>query len=199
MSPLIAPPSCHLIVPAGCRIATCRPLIVPPSHQLVAPACCCITSPRPFVALPSRHLVAPAGCRIASRRPLVAPPSRQLVAPACCCIASPCPLIVLRTALLSSRCAGWLLRCRATLSSSRRLVMPPLFVSSRQLDVAPSLVILLSLHCPLILSSCWLVVASPVLVPPSCPLVVAVHCQRNQMPSNAAVTIDHRHHHHRRH
>ena len=168
-------PSCHLVVPAGCRIATCCPLVVPPSHQLVAPACCCITSPRPFVALPSRHLVAPAGCRIASRRPLVAPPSRQLVAPACCCIASPCPLIVLRTALLSSRCAGWLLRCRATLSSSCRLVVPPLVVSSLQLVVAPSSLVVLSLHRPLVLSLCWLVVALSVLALPSHPLVVVHH------------------------
>ena len=31
--PLVAPPSRHLAVPAGCRIASCRPLIVPPSRQ----------------------------------------------------------------------------------------------------------------------------------------------------------------------
>jgi len=112
--------ACHLVVPAGCRIASCRPLIVPPSSQLVAIACCCITSPHPLIALPFRRLVPPAGCRIASCHPLVAPPSCQLVAPACCRIASPRPLVAPRAALSSSRRAVWLLR---RLSMRRPLVV----------------------------------------------------------------------------
>jgi len=63
--------------------------------------------------------------------------------------------------------------------------MLPLVVSSRQLVVAPSSLVVLSLHCPLPLSSCWLVVALHVLAPPSRPLIV-VHRRRHQMPSNAA-------------
>jgi len=96
--PLVAPPSCRLVVPAGCRITSCRPFIAPPSRRLVAPAGCRIASRRPLIAPPSRHLVAPAGFRIASRRPLVAPPSRQLVAPACCRITSPLLVLSLRPA-----------------------------------------------------------------------------------------------------
>ena len=80
---------------------------------------------------------------IACCRPLVAQPSHQLVAPACCHIASPRPLVATRDALSSSRRAGWLLRCLSTrhplvVSSSHRLAVPPLIVSSRQLVVAPS-------------------------------------------------------------
>ena len=66
--------------------------------------------------------------------------------------------------------------CRLVVVSSCHLVVPPLVVSSRQLAVAPlSLVVLsLPLHRPLILSSCWLVGALPLLVPPYFPLF-AVH------------------------
>ena len=73
------------------------------------------------------------------------------------------------------------------LSSSCRLVVPPLGVSSRQLVVAPSSLGVLSLHRPLVhsFSLCWLVVALHVLAPPSRPLVV-VHRRRHQTPSNAA-------------
>jgi len=153
VSPLVTPPWCRLVVPASCCNASCCPLIVPPSCCLVAPAGCPIASRRSLIALPSRHLVAAAGCRIASRRPLIVPPSRQLVAPACCRITSPCPLVAPRAAVSSSCRASWLLRC---------LWMRPLVVSSRQLVVAPSSLVVLSLHCHLILSSCWLVAALPV-------------------------------------
>ena len=188
-------------MPADCRIVSCRPLIVPPSHHLVAPAGCRITSPRPPIAPPSCRLVAPAGCCIASRRPLIAPPSRQLVKPACRCITSPCPLSAPHTALSSSRHAGWLFRrllmCHPlVILSSCHLVVPPLIVSLRQLVVAPSSLVVLLLHRPLVLSSCWLVVALPVLAPPSHPLVV-VHRPRHRTPSNAAAAIEH--HCHRRH
>jgi hypothetical protein len=111
VSPLVMPPWCHLVTPAGCCIASCRPLVAPPSHRLVASAGCCIASRSPLIALPSRCLVAPAGSCIASPHPLVASPSYQLVALACWCIASARPLVAPRTALSSSRRAGWLLRC----------------------------------------------------------------------------------------
>ena len=106
VSPLVAPPSSRLVVPAGCRIASCRPLIVSPSRRLVAPAGYCIVSRHPLVAPPSRPLVAPACCRINSPRPLVAPPTHPIVAPAGCRVASR----------------------HAALSTSRRLVVPPLVV-----------------------------------------------------------------------
>jgi hypothetical protein len=88
VSPLVAPPSRHLVVPAGCRIVSCHPLIVPPSHCLVAQAGCCIASRRPLVVSPSCPLVAPACCHIASPHPLVVPPTRPLIVPTGCCIAS---------------------------------------------------------------------------------------------------------------
>jgi hypothetical protein len=100
VSLLVMPPSCRLVLPAGCRIAYRCPLI----------------------ALSSCCLVAPTGCHIASCRSLFATPSRQLVMPACCCITSPHPLVVPHTALLSSRRAGWLLH--------RLLMRRPLVVSA---------------------------------------------------------------------
>jgi hypothetical protein len=171
---------------------------VPPSRQLVAPACCCIASPRPLIALllivlsrqlvdalplailllrhpfinSSRQLVVASLLLVLSLRP--APPSHPLIAPAGCCIASQ----------------------RTTLSSSCHLVVPPLVDSLHQLVVAPSSLVILSLHRPLVFSSCWLVVALPVLAPPSRPLVI-VHCRRHQMLSNAAAAVKcHRHHRH---
>ena len=72
-------------------------------------------------------------------------PRHPLDAPDGCCVASRC------TALSSSRC----------------LVVSPLIFASRQLVVAPSSLVVLSLHRPLVLSSCWLVVALPLLAPPS--------------------------------
>jgi len=63
---------------------------------------------------------------------------------------------------------------RLVVSLSRRLIIlpcPPLVVSSCQLVVTSSLIVL-SLCRPLVLSSCRLVVALPLLAPPSCPLVV---------------------------
>jgi hypothetical protein len=121
LSPLVAPPCCCLVMPAGCRIPSYPPLIAPPSHRCcpVAPAGCCITSRRPLIALSSRHLVAPTGCRIDSRHPLVAPPSCQLVAPACCCIASPRPLVAVPPSCPLVAPAG----CCGCLSTRRPLVV----------------------------------------------------------------------------
>ena len=160
VSPLAAPPSRHLVVPAGCRIASCCPLIVPPFCHLVAQACCCIASPCPLMVLPSRRLVAPPGCCIAYRHPLIAPPSRQLVAPDFCCITSARPLVVPRTALSSSRCAGWLLRC---LSMRRPLVVSLSCRATSRCLIAPA-------DCHVIISCC------PLIAPPSHPLIVLAGC-----------------------
>ena len=147
-------------MPAGCHIASCPPLIVPPSRCLVAPAGSCIASRRPLIVLPSRCLVAPAGCHIASRHPLVASPSCQLVVPACCRIASPCPLVAPRTALSSSRHAGWLLR---RLSTRRPLTVSLSRCAASCCLVAPA-------GCRTIIS------CRPLVAPPSRPLIVLAGC-----------------------
>ena len=139
--------SCQLVVALPLVVLSLRRPLIVLSRQLVVAS----------IALPSYCLAVPAGCRIASHRPLVVPPSHQLVVPACCRIASPCPLVTPRTALLSSHCTGWLLCClsmrpRLVISSSCYLVVPPLVLSLRQLVVAPSSLVILSLHRPLILS-----------------------------------------------
>ena len=83
--------------------------------------------------LTSKSRPQPACCHIASPHPLIVPPTHPLVVPAGCCVAS---------------------RCSA-LSLSCCLVVPPLAVSSRQLVVASSSLVVLSLHHPL---SCPLIV-----------------------------------------
>jgi hypothetical protein len=191
----LVPPNDHCLNITDC-IASCCPLIAPPSCCLVAPAGCCIASRHPLIALPSHRLIAPAGGCIASCHPLLAPPSRQLVAPACCHIVSPRPLVASPTALLSSCRFGWLLRCLSVrcplvVLLSCCLVMPPLVVSLCQLVVAPSSFGFLSLYRPLVLS---LVVALPLLVPPSRPLVVVYH-RCHQTPLNAAAAIKYHCHH----
>ena len=168
-----------------CRIAFCQlvnaspllilsllcPLVVL-SRQLVVPLPLAILSLCHPLVNSLHQLVVASPLLVLSLRP--APPSRPLVAPSGCCVAS--------------RCAALLL--------SRHLVVLPLVVSSRQLVVAPSSLAVLSLHRPLVLSLCWLVVALPVLVPPSRPLVV-VHRPCHRTPLNAAAAI--KHHRHRRH
>ncbi len=98
---LVAPLWCRLIMPAGCRIASCHPLIAPPSRHLVAPAGCCIVSHHPLVVPPSHPLAAPACCCINSPRPLVAPhfflSSRRLV------VASPLDAPPFRPLVVSSK------------------------------------------------------------------------------------------------
>ena len=152
-------PGC-LVMPAGCRIASCRPLIAPPSRCLVAPAGCHIASCRPLIALPSHRLVAPAGCCIASHHPLIAPPSCQLVVPACCHITSPCPLVALHAALSFSRRAGWLLR---RLSTHHPLVVS---LSHR----AASCCLVVPAGC------CTIISCHPLVAPPSHTLVVLAGC-----------------------
>ncbi len=53
--PLVAPPWCRLIVPAGCRIVSYRPLIAPPSCHLVAPAV--VASPLTVLSLHCPHVL----------------------------------------------------------------------------------------------------------------------------------------------
>ncbi len=79
VSPLIAPPSCHLDAPAGCRIASRRPLVALPSRSLVVPTGCHIASPCPLVVPPTHPVVVPAGVAL----PLNTPPSRRLIVSSC--------------------------------------------------------------------------------------------------------------------
>jgi hypothetical protein len=179
VSPLVAPPWCCFVMPAGCRIASWlvvpslrRPLVVLSRQLVVALPLVVLSLCHPLVnSLLQRVVASP--LIVLLLRP--APPSHPLVAPAGCCVASR----------------------RAALSSSRRLVAPPLVVSSRQLAVVPSSLANLSLHRPLVLSSCWMVVALPVHAPPPSRPLVVVHRPRHRTPSNAAAATEH--HCHRRH
>ncbi len=152
-------------------LSLCCPLVVLSRQLVVALPLAILLLCHPLIKS-SHQLVVTSPLLVLLLRPAM--PSRPLVVPAGCCIASRC----------------------ATLSSSRHLTVPPLVVSSRQLVVSPSSLVVLSLHRPLVLSSCWLVVALPVLAPPSCPLVI-VHRRRHRTPSKAAAAIEH--HHRRRH
>ena len=203
VSPLVAPPWCCFVMPAGCRTASWlvvpslrRPLVVLLRQLVVASPLVVLSLRCPLVVLRRQLVVALPLIVLSLCHPLVnlllqrvvasplivlllrpAPPSHPLVAPAGCCVASR----------------------RAALSSSRRLVVPPLVVSSCQLAVvccAISLAIL-SLHRPLVLSSCWMVVVLPVHAPPPSRPLVVVHRPRHRTPSNAAAATEH--HRHRRH
>ena len=146
------------------------PLVVLLRQLVVALPLTVLSLFHPLIVL-SHQLVVVLSLLVVSLRP--APPSRPHVAPAGCCVASRC----------------------AALSSSCCLVVQPLVASLCQLVVALSSLFVLLLHCPLVLSSCWLVVVLPVLAPPSCPLVV-VHRPHHRTPSNAAAAIKHHHRHH---
>ena len=76
------------------------------------------------------------------------------------------PLVVLSRRLVAASPLEAPPSCRLAV-----LLCHPLIVSWRQLVVTTSLIVL-SFCCPLVLSSCWLVVALPLFVPPSSPLVV---------------------------
>ena len=162
----------QLVVALPLAVLSLRHPLIKSLHQLVVALPLAVLSLRHPLINSSRQLVVTLPLLVLLLRPAM--PSRPLVAPAGCCIASR----------------------RATLSSSCRLGVPPLVVSSRQLVVLPSSLVVLSLHRPLVLSSCWLVVALPVLALPSRPLVV-VHRRRHRTPSKAAAAIEH--HHRRRH
>ena len=140
---------CHLVVPAGCRIATCRPLIAPPScplvYQLVVALPLTVLSLHcPLVILSCQLVVALPLNILSLCHPLVnsshqlaldAPPSRRLFVSLCClllsrraswlsCIISCCPLVAPPSRPLIVL-AGCCVACPcATLSSSRRSPLP---------------------------------------------------------------------------
>ena len=118
------------------------------SHSLLPSSHCATLLSTHCTSVLSRRLSSFSRC--AQRRPLILS-SHQLV------VTSPLDVPL-------SRRLVFLSSCRA---ASRCLVMP--------LVVAPSSLVVLSLHHPLILSSCWLVVALHVLAPPSRPLVIVHH------------------------
>jgi hypothetical protein len=159
----------QLVVASPLLVLSLRCPLIILSRQLVVALPLAVLLMRHPLVNSSRQLVVASPLLVLLLRP--APPSRPLVAPGDCCVASR----------------------RADLSS---LVVSPLVVSLRQLVVALSYLVVLSLYCPLILSSYWLVVALPVLAPPSRPLV-AVHHRHHRRLSNAAAAIEH--HRHRRH
>jgi len=171
---------CHLSsrrpgVVSSCQLVVASPLVVPSlrrplvvlSRQLVVALPLTVLSSRcPLVVLSHQLVVALPLAVLSMHHPLV-------YSSACYYIASPRTLLAPRSALSFSCHVGWLL-CR--LSMCRPLVVPPLVVSLCQLVVAPSSLVILLCHRPLILSSCcWLVVALPVFAPPSRPLVVVHH------------------------
>jgi len=184
--------SCQLVVASPLAVhSLCRPLVVW-SRQLVVASPLTILSLRCPLDVLSCQLVAALPLAILLLRLPLVNLLHQLV------VASPLLYLLLRPALPSRPLvapAGCCVACRrAALSSSRCLVVPPLVVSSRQLVVMPSSLVVFSLHCPLLLSSCWLVVALPVLAPPSCPLVVVQRdaIGRRQtllLPSNTTATV----------
>ena len=131
---------CHLVVPAGCRIATCRPLIAPPScplvYQLVVALpltvlslhcplvilSCQLVVALPLAVLSLCHPLVNSSCQLVVASSLLVlllhpnPPSRPLITPSGCCVASR----------------------HTTLLSACHLIVPPHFVSLRQLIVTPS-------------------------------------------------------------
>ena len=142
------------------------------SHCLLSSSHCatlsssCRTSWLPYCLLPSSH------CATLSSSHCTSLLSHHLSLSSCCAPRHPLILSLHRLVVALPLDA----------QSSCRLVVPPLDVLLRQLVVAPSSLIVLSLHRPLVLSLCWPVVALPLLAPPSCPLVM-VQRRRHQTPS----------------
>jgi hypothetical protein len=148
VSPLVAPPWCPLVMPAGSCIASCRPLIAPPSRCLVSPPGCCIASCRLLIVLPSCCLAA-----LAVALPLAILSLRHLSSTRRASLLPHClssSLVAPRVILSSSRRAGWLF-CH--------LLMRCPLVSRRLILVAPA-------GCHAVISCC------PLVAPPSCPLIV---------------------------
>jgi hypothetical protein len=203
-----------------CRLSSRRPGAVL-SFQLV------VASPLVVLSL-RRLLVFSSSCRASWLMHHLSPSSH------CAALLSSCHASWLSHCLSPSSCCATLLStCRVSLLLHRLSLSSccaprhPLILSSRwlvvtsPLDALPSrrlivsscrlslsrraswlsrhhFLVVLWLYRPFVLSSCWLVVALPVLALPSCPLVV-VHRRRHQMPRNAAAAIDHHRHRHRRH
>ncbi len=148
-------------------------LVALPTCPLIAPASCCIASRHPLVALPlsSSHRASWLSHRLSLSSCCAALQSscctswflHRLSSSSCC------------AALSSSHRAGWLLRRLLLRRPLILLLRRPLILSGRQLIVVSPLVVLL-LHCPLVLSSCQLVVALPLLASPSCPFIAPAGC-----------------------
>jgi hypothetical protein len=159
-----------------------RPITALPSRRLIAPAGCCVASLRTALSSSSHRTALSLSCSgwllhcLPSHRPLVL---------------SLCLPLVLSSsyhcaALSLSHLTGWLLRrlslyrLLVVLSLRRSLVVLLRLLAASTLVAPPSRphvmppprpLIVLSLRCPLVVSSCWLVVASPFVAPPSlCPL-----------------------------
>ena len=159
--------SCQLIVASPLVVPSLRRSLVVLLHQLVVASPLAVLSLRcPLVVL-SRQLVVALPLVILSMRHPLVNSSCQLVA-ASYRITSPHPLVAHRTALSSSRHAGWLLRRLSACSplvilssrcaASRCLVAPAgrrAIISCRPLVAPPShpLIVLAGLHRPLVLSS----------------------------------------------
>jgi hypothetical protein len=137
-SPLVGSSLCHPLIVLSCQLVValplailslCCPLVVVLRQLVVALPLAVLSLRHPLVNSSRQLLVVASPLLILSLRPAL--PSSLLIAPAGCCVASR----------------------RAVLSLSRRFVAPPLVVSLRQLVVAPSSLVILSLHHPLVLSS----------------------------------------------
>ena len=132
--------SCQLAVTLPLAVLSLRHPFVFLSPQLVVIL--------PLVVLSLRHPLFNSSHRLVVVSPLLVlllcpvSPSPPLVVPAGCCVTSQ----------------------RTALSSSCHIFVPPLVVLSRQLAVSPSSLVVHLLHRPLILSSCWLVVACPLVL-----------------------------------
>ena len=131
-SPLVILSLCHLslsCLPVGCCIVSCRPLVALPSCPLVLLSRRLVaTSPLLVLLLLHRPLTLSL-CRLVVASPLGTPPSRHLVVSLCRLLLSHCISWLLHhnlltssrcTALLSSHRAGWLLHC---LSLHRSLIL----------------------------------------------------------------------------
>ena len=173
VSPLVAQPSCCLIVPAGFCIASCCPLIAPPSRRLVARQLV-VTSPlailslrRPLVILSRQLVVALPLALVFLRHHLVsslhqlvvtspllvlllrpAPPSRLLVELAGYCR----PLVVSSSRHLVVSSCLLLLSCHVSWLSRHHLSSPSHCTALSSSHRAGYLLCCLSLHRPLVLS-----------------------------------------------
>ena len=176
-SPFDEPTSRHLIV-SLCHLSLSRRASWLSHHHLLSSSCCtalssshragwllcCLSLRRPLVVasplviLSFRRSLVVLSCQLVVALPLLAlsRPSRQVITPDCCPIASPCPLVAPRTALSSSRRAGWLLRRLSTRC--------PLVILSS--CCAASCCLVVSAGCRTIISR------RPLVAPPSLPLIV---------------------------
>ena len=159
----------HPLVISSCQLVITLPLVIPSLHPPLVILLCQLVVTSPLAVL-SLH------------RPLVVL-LRQLV------VALPLAILSLYHSLINSsrqpRCAPRLplilsLRRLVVASPLDALLSRPLVVLSSHLSLSRQASLLLRhhlllsscLHRPLVLLSCWLVVALPVLAPPSRPLVV---------------------------